>query len=236
MNMEMWLKSCYKHMLRRNYGRYVAPDGGLEVMQRVATRLPLQVPMEPLVLINLSAAYLQQDRTMRLQCVALVFRGFDKETSLVFHRNFKEAYPHPRYSPDAHLVMTRAAMVEEYGIFGETLADAVSPHKQPYLHVLLHGKTLDTVTVREPYRIGFDVCIQGNGDITELRLFGFERGSTVLTEVFSGGGLPYAEAKQIYHAAVGGDLDFIADINPLRNDYEKLAIAGIDVRPTDGTG
>lgn len=235
MSMKSWTKSCYAHLLRWDYGRAIAPDGGVELMQRLHDRLSLQVPMEPLVLMNLSVAHPQHDRTTLLQCVALVFRGYDKETSLQLYRNFKMVNPSPRFSPDAHLVMTRAAMVEEYGIFGETLADAVSPHKQPYLHLLLHGKSIDTCTMREPYRIGFDVNVD-DGQIAALRLFGTVQGSMEQPEVFTGGGLPYAEAKQIYHAAVGGDLDFIADINPLRNDYEKLAIAGLDVRPSDGTG
>lgn len=171
----------------------------------------------------------------------LAHLGWDKETSLQMYKNFRLCFPQLRYDPIMHKVMTRAQLIEEYGLFGHVMDDvAHRPGSQPYFDLLLTGN-VDLAEPREVHMCMF--AIEFEPDVAKFgfklkraEVFGHhDNGAPLINKPVSQGQiLSYARASEIYRNAVGETPDFLTDIHPIRYDYEDLAKAGIDLREPHG--
>jgi hypothetical protein len=120
-------------------------------------------------------------------------------------------------------------------MFGTAIADAfTNPSRQPYLRALI-AHELDEVMAREFTRVGIAAYGPFNMGAPSVHLFASDNG------VWSGSksvrdsrSLPYDEATQIYRVATGEELETLVQFDPMKEDYEELAKAGIQVWPPDG--
>lgn len=176
---------------------------------------------------------------LRLRAIAHV--GLDRESSLMMFKNFRLAFPQLRFDPNMHKLMSRKQLVEEYGMFGELLADvAHDPASQPYFSQLIMGN-MHLTYGRQVHAAGVSVDIAyklNNGFETSVKVFGLREGEVITTEtpVSQGTVLSYARAAQAFRDAVGHEPEFSTDIHPLWNDYEELAKAGYPVWKPEGEG
>ena len=178
---------------------------------------------------------------LRLRAIAHV--GLDRESSLMMFKNFRLAFPQLRFDPNMHKLMSRKQLVEEYGMFGELLADvAHDPASQPYFSQLIMGN-MHLTYGRQVHAAGVAVDIAHNSSLdrgyqTSVQVFGLREGdvATTGTPVSQGTVLSYANAAQAFRDATGHEPEFSTDIHPLWNDYEELAKAGHPVWKPEGEG
>jgi len=198
-----------------------------DVVLRMARRLPVMFPYEVLCCSRLQVSDNLYARSVSLDAVFLLQRGWSLPMSLMLWRNFRAAYPLLRFQPEAHQVLTRQQLQEEYGPFGDVIADVcVDPDKQPVIAALLYNRfeegierpcTLAVASLEVTAELGQDWSkILDAADLPVTLKFMSSFGEVVDEPTT----LSETSAQNIFKAATGGGtLQTRFSLHPLDIDY-----------------
>lgn len=238
---EAWLRSLsyacqFTHQRRFTGGLLIALG---RVQARAAAMAPIDLLCAYAMKVDPDVA--RHDGALFVAMGCLAARGWCRDMSLMVYRNFRLCYPQLRFDPEAHRVMSRAQLIEEYGTYGNVIADvAHDPTSQPYFDQLLHGRP-NEIRARELRRVGVRVALDADRDnymIREVQLCGLKEGEIIdmLRPVEQGDLYGYAEATKLYRDATGQEPCFTTEnLDPLTDDYEEIARAAEKVWPAYGT-
>ncbi len=195
-----------------------------EALNRIHGRLPAMAPYTPVCLLG----DLRMDPyRFRMMAQALVLRGWDRHVACMVVKNFRLAYPAPRFDFDVHRVMPYEALVAEYGaFFGNAIAELFTdPGCNPLFEFLLRGDLRNGGSIRRPL-----------GKLT-LELDDRAFAAVIVEGSFTP--LPLQEAGQIYYAMTGVHMPeslYTEDLSPTGLDYEEAAEIGKALWPADRAG